>query len=281
MKIIDHFTRLRDKGQREVGIEIEMEGRGLHTGDLNYWNVTHDGSLRGEAVEFVLKQPSLRNRFKSRLDYLQRELKKGGAILDPSDRCGVHIHINCQQMHVEEVFRFITLYYIFENVLLAWCGEDREGNLFCLRACDAEFLIPNVIKCKNKYSFRGISNDSFRYAALNLSALSKYGSLEFRAMRTPVNFDSIETWANLLLRLKDVSLQVKDDTKFISDMSMDGCQTFAEKVFSDLLPAIQCYDLEDKMMLGARLAQHLAYSQLGAEPKKRTGTVTGTKTDRF
>jgi len=265
MIVLEHFGGLRDKGKREVGIEIEMEGRGLDLGAINYWDITRDGSLRGEAVEYVLKQPSLRNRFKSRLDYLQRELKKNESRLEPSDRCGVHIHVNCQHMQVEEVFRFITLYYIFENLLVAWCGEDREGNLFCLRATDAEFLIPSIIRCKKQHSFRNVSNDTFRYAALNLSALSKYGSLEFRAMRSPEDFSSIETWANLLLRLKDKSLEAKSAVSFISDMSMDGCQAFAESIFGELLPDLQHPDLESKMMMGVRLAQHLAYSPLGKE----------------
>ena len=45
----------------EVGIEIELEGHGLPRMDFEYWRAERDGSLRGEAVELVLKKPCKRN----------------------------------------------------------------------------------------------------------------------------------------------------------------------------------------------------------------------------
>lgn len=275
MKIIE-FYPLNDVNDREVGIEVEMEGNNLHFDGLSYWRITDDGSLRGESAEYVLKAPVKRQLAHARVDYLYRKLENISNI-QPSDRCGVHIHINCQHLTFEQTYNFIILYLIFEDLLVHWCGEDREGNLFCLRASDAEYLIMSLISDKRNGIIRATANpDMFRYASMNLSALRKYGSIEFRALRTPKDGQVIKDWIDMLLAVKDKALSVENPIDFVSNCSLKGGLEFTRDVFGvELTKKLMCPDIDDVIMNGVRRVQALAYTPFGDTKAyvKRNGKV--------
>lgn len=93
-----------------LGVEVEVETlKGelprIHD-DLAAWNVTHDGSLRGESAEYVFKEP-----------------------LGP--RASVHVHVNVLEMTKQQLDNFLYSYLLLEDVLMSFCGEGREGNRFC------------------------------------------------------------------------------------------------------------------------------------------------------
>jgi hypothetical protein len=215
----DYFTLRETKG--EVGIEIEMEGTALGFGPeaAPVWSLKGDGSLRGESVEYVLRSPVPRSMVAKSLELLQSSLKK--ARLSPSDRCGVHVHVNVQQLTISQLVSFITLYTIFEEVLVKFCGPLREGNYFCLRAKDAEYIIDKFAEYIEQGDISGVGRDSFRYAALNLSSIPKFGSLEFRSMRTEKDFRIINTWVEMLLRIKDFAIRFKHPSEIISAVSLE------------------------------------------------------------
>lgn len=268
VKVHEYFQK-RTLGDKEVGIEIEMEGTNLTPPNLNYWDVKHDGSLRGpEAVEYVLRTPASRNRVKARLQYLKNELKKNKAVLAPSERCGIHVHINCLDLSIEDVYKFMTMFLLFENLFVRWCGKSREGNLFCLRAMDAEYILPMLIKAKNMYGFYQLHSDNLRYSAMNVTALKKFGSLEFRAMATGPDLEEIHKWVRMLLRLKDKSLSYDSEQQFLEEFSQDGGRAFAHKIMGPHhYERLFCSDMDQLMEEGARLAQHLAYSPIEPEEK--------------
>ena len=61
-----------------------------------------------------------------------------------------------------------------------------------------------------------------RYAALNLTSLLTYGSLEFRSMRTPTTAQPIIDWVNTLHTLMVNSKEYEDPVKLLSAMSANG-----------------------------------------------------------
>jgi hypothetical protein len=255
---------------KEVGLEIEMEGRYLDPPDLNYWKKEHDGSLRGESMEYVLKTPVARDRVGPRLKYLWTQLEDHGAELSPSDRCGVHVHINCQDMTFAEVFRFISLYLVFEQPLTRWCGDDREGNLFCLRATDAEYLIRFLVSARSR-SFEALcAEPMMRYSGINVAALGKFGTLEFRSLRTPKDYTRIDDWVRLLLRIRDKALEAESDADFVEQLSFKGALPFAKEVMGSHLDKIRVDDMEDMLMEGVRVVQNYAYMPTKGEPKRRS-----------
>ena len=129
----------------EIGIEIEMEGQMLPHIGSNTWRSEADGSLRGESIEYVLKKPVAREQVAKVLTQLQDMLAKDGAVLEPSNRCGVHVHVNAQQYTFLQVMNIVVLYLMFEDILTKFCGQHREGNYFCLRARDAGRFVEQLI----------------------------------------------------------------------------------------------------------------------------------------
>ena len=262
-QIKDYFVFHQWPSEALIGLEVEIEGekvRGIH---IPGWVRDNDGSLRGYGIEFVLEEPLSEREAYREIDELYRHLKEFGRI-KPSDRCGVHIHVNCQRMEIEQVFNYITLYLILEDLILRWCGEDREGNLFCLRAKDAEWLIYSLIGDKENYGiFHEMTNKGmYKYAAINVAAIRYYGSLEFRSLRTPSSSAPIKDFISLLLRIRDKSLEVKEGRDFISACSARGEVEWAREILGPHFNMLRCEGMDRIIMEGVRRTQALAYAPL-------------------
>lgn len=259
--IAQHFAVSEVKDGREVGVEIEMEGENLPIGTpITGWKVEADGSLRGNSCEMVLRRPEPRGEVEARLSALALHMKKAGTRLAETDRCGVHIHVNVQELSIQQTFSFILLYLLFEEPLVHYCGEEREGNLFCLRAKDAGFLLQKLRDCKKSGNLTPIANDHFRYASINMAALAKYGSLEFRALKTPYNIMEISDWANMILAIKDYAVKLEDAREIVESFSRSGELTFMNRVFGNKLARkLKCQNIETMLRDGARRIQDICY----------------------
>ena len=176
----------------DIGVEIEVEGENLPQPNedcllrnfTNFWNIVKDGSLRGEAWEYVFKRPASRETYKRVLSYFTQQMEDKGSRFHDSVRAGIHIHINVQNLTVKELFNFLVTYYIMEEYIINRCGEGRQGNLFCLRSQDAPYILFSLYRAFRDNSCQEIATDLVRYSSLNVISLFKYGSLEFRALRT-------------------------------------------------------------------------------------------------
>ncbi len=265
MKIYEIYDVKRQK-DKDIGIEIEIEGTRLKHPISRYWNGKSDGSLRGTSIEYILKSPVHRDKTKSRLASLKKELEEFHSILNPSDRCGVHIHVNCQDLAVKEVINFAIIYLILEDLLVEMCGENRIGNLFCLRASDAETIISTLRRCKQENSLDLIQHNRYRYASINLAALSKFGSVEFRAFQTPKNIMKIQGWINILLRIKDASLEFKDAHDIVESVSFGGPEVFVRNILGTYAKNLNLEGREYLITEGVRRVQEIAYVR---EKKKK------------
>lgn len=260
MIVTDVFRRVKRR-TGEIGVEIEVEGVNLPD-QMEGWEVHRDDSLRGNAREYVLTSPCPRNQ-------LGRHLKKFSDVLEhyntrplESKRAGVHVHINVQSLTMAQLISFICLYGIFEESLVRWCGDGRSGSLFCLRIKDAEYLSSWIEYCTENELWNNLPENDIRYAALNLTSLSKFGSLEFRALRGTTDVHVIHQWVNLLLCIKDYALnQVDNPLQILDNLSKEGGKRFATSVFGDLSRLIFNLDVSEKEIeQGCRGIQTIAYS---------------------
>lgn len=249
---------LRTNG--DVGVEIEVEGKNLPD-VAKYWRRELDGSLRGEEnAEYVLSSPLPIGTLPTALKYLKLAYKKSGAVVDDSVRAGVHVHVNVQGMNIVQLYNFITLYLVLEELLVKFCGPTREGNLFCLRACDAEFLIVALKMAARTKRFRHLVNDDLRYSSMNVKALGTYGSLEFRAMRGTEDFNLIEQWANMLVHLRESAKHFTDPTDIINGFSEGEAPGFLAQVLGPHAETFLGYPgVGQALVRGMRLAQDVAF----------------------
>lgn len=271
MRVIDEYQNLGDVGTAEIGIEVEMEGPGVLGGKVNaplgYWRKDKDGSLRGESCEYVLAKPVLRHDVPKALLQLRKYLLDNMAQVNDSDRCGVHVHLNFQKEEVSKVLNVIMLYLVFEDLLVRYCGESREGNLFCLRARDAESMLLELYQCKVNGRLSYLQHDAYRYASLNVSAIQKYGSLEFRSLKTPKDVTKIEPWVNMLLCIKDYGLnKIEDSASIVENLSRNGEIPFLKLVMGNdenlIKPLLKGEEpVANLMRQGVRRIQHIAYAK--------------------
>ena len=249
--------------QKEVGLEIEVEGHRLPNPPKG-WTGHNDGSLRGESVEYVLRRPISRESVPKYLNRIKKAYNENETVIQNSDRTSTHVHINVQDMSITHIFNFIFLFLLYEEHLVKWCGDTRCGNLFCLRHQDAEYMIKvleDIASGKQNFScLDNRSGDSLRYAALNLKALATYGSLEFRSLRGTDDMDVINTWVNILLRLKDAAKKYEDPTHIIREISIHELTLFTVDLFQDNIDIILDYpDWEEACWDHLRQLQCLAY----------------------
>lgn len=215
-----------------IGLELEIEGmrRGVDTlGGM--FNQHEDGSLRNNGVEAVTVPMKLKyvenllHRFFAENSITERNY---------SDRCSTHVHVNVQDMTMDQVRSIALVYQTVERLLFhAFIGEERENNIYCVPWYQAGFTVavmeklamdPNQIRHWVKYT------------ALNMLPIREKGTIEFRHLKGTCDVEHIMTWLNLIGSIvKYGSNTAYDDVaKLIMDMNtVSNYEMFIRSVFGE------------------------------------------------
>lgn len=258
--LVGNVLKIRGKLTNHVGIEIETEGTSLPNIDTEVWKSERDGSLRGESWEYVLRSPVPFNETDSVLAQMQEEWTTHNSVIKNSPNAGVHVHINCSDLTVTQLFNFISLYLVVENVLVNTCGIDRVGNLFCLRASDAEYLIDVIQDAVRENDLKLFHTDDLRYASINLKALGDYGSIEFRAWRSDGDLAGIAWWCKLLQHLKGLARLVDNPSQIVAEVSDLRPKGFYERILGPFAKDVPWTDeYEGPIVDSVRRVQQYAF----------------------
>ena len=259
MKVREWYGQRKVEG--DIGVEIEVEGVDLPE-DVYLWDSEYDGSLRGECKEFVFSEPMPYQDYELALDNLQGAYEDCGTIVHDSARCGVHVHINVQELTFPQTYTFMTGFLILENVLTRWCGEGREGNLFCLRSQDAYTQVKVLRESVKSGNPRHLGKEDIRYCAMNTNSLEKFGSLEFRAMRGTADFSLLRFWVDALYKLRESTRELLHPIQLIESFSAGGGRDFMSRMLGEQgVELHKLYpDVEELLKQGVRNAQDLAYA---------------------
>lgn len=246
----------------EVGIELEYEGHNLaQRGFENHWSKVADGSLRGESAEYILTTPIARKDVDASLKELDEAFKAARTNIFATFRAGTHVHINVQDLSTVQLINMLTLYYMYEDTLLAFCRQDRTGNHFCLRTKDASSVTDLLRNFILNPEARLFADDNYRYASVNLTALTKYGSLEFRSLESTTDWERLKTWINLLLCLKDASVKFGDPAQILLSASGEGFDKFGKTIFGDLWNTLDPLFDENNVRESIWEIQHAVFSR--------------------
>lgn len=225
----------------DVGIEIECEGDNLFPLMSDRWKTVEDHSLRGRfpdrSCEWVLNNPVPAIDVELALNELFKAQEDNKAKFKFSFRTSVHVHINVGHLTRDQVMAMAYAYYLIEDLMLEYCAEHRRFNRFCLSLSQAEGSIPfirRMISCDEKDFGRVDPKNAIRYSSLNLEALYKYGSLEFRALEGCADVQRISTWIKALINLRAFIEQV-DDIRDVHDVFLlEGPKSFIERALGDV-----------------------------------------------
>lgn len=253
----------------EIGLEIEVEGnKFLKNNSLlpKGWIYEKDHSLRGhDNAEYIFQSPKNFNEVPEMVKNLFNMFDEYGSVLDESNRTSVHVHLNAQNFHLNRLCSFTALYLSVEEILTAWCGDHRVGNLFCLRATDA----PGIVSKIKAFLQTGSSNsltEGLHYAGVNAHALNKFGSMEFRALKGVQTPEPILLWVSVLERIYKLSEQFTDPRDICGQFSGGGGALEYFKMVlgsntSEIRNNLSMTDqeIEESLYRGIRIAQELCY----------------------
>lgn len=250
----------------DIGIEIEVEGNKFKKQDIPQpWAYHKDGSLRGQDnAEYVLINPITFDQVEDSIKILWKMFEDYGSVLDESNRTSVHVHLNVQGFHLNRLTSFMALYFCVEELLTAWCGEHRVGNLFCLRAQDAPSIVSKIKRFIVEDGAQPLS-EGLHYAGFNAHALFKFGSVEIRTLRGATDPKVILEWIGMLRHLYDLSASFPDPRDVCDGFSGEGPIVFLEKIMGPHIDVLRNgigysgSQVEEAMYKGIRLAQDLCY----------------------
>lgn len=195
-----------------MGVELEVENCEHsqdwyqdRTGKLG-WTTTVDNSLRGTnistggnagiggaAFEFISKPMRA-----STLLYSMEEFFNVTKFNDANytDRCSVHVHVNCTDLTPDQVSSVALVYSVVEEILFRFVGAGRENNIYCLPWSQCRMNHDMVDKITQDVN--GLARRWQKYTALNLIPLRSQGTVEFRQMHGTADMKKLTTWINLI-----------------------------------------------------------------------------------
>jgi len=229
---LDDTNQLLNEGK--IGIEIEAEGLSdsvIRTvSRCGLWRTVQDSSLRNgieftslpilgmdiiEAIEFIDKTISTKARF--------------------GERTSTHIHVNIQDITPEALFQFMKLYVIFERAMFEYVGNDRDKCIYCnpiYNSKNSQEYMFSVTSSKVGTSAKNHISKWSKYHAMNIGAILKFGTVEFRHLYGTANKQVLLDWINILLSLKRYSIN-NPDMDLINRISAVGVSRFVDEVLME------------------------------------------------
>lgn len=186
---------------RQFGVEIEIEGRGFPDQVLG-WVIHNEGSLRGEAREYVTNGPMSENQLQDALDRLKKQFKEFGTKVLDTYRASTHIHYNVQHKSLDHILKAVIAFICFEPLIVNLSGPERDGNLFCLPSYDCGDTVSWFSELLKHLSGRNKEIIPFgllargKYSALNTDSLTRFGTLECRVFPSTIDPKKILSWCS-------------------------------------------------------------------------------------
>lgn len=216
-----------------IGVELEVEGERLFDDPATKaFAAVHDGSLRG-GMEYVLKKPLDHAVALNACKALFKEMDAREARTNYSFRTSTHVHLNVLDMETSQVMNLIYLYMLVEPMMMNCVAEHRRGNRFCLRFFDSEALsvkFADIIR--DFHRIYHLSQDEYKYSALNLATLAKYGTVEFRALEGTRDEAKLESWFKTITNLRSVALEF-ENLRQIHEAFIQDPEALIDRVFHE------------------------------------------------
>lgn len=168
----------------ENGIEVRQESYNHET--RSWWKMTTDSSCGMELVSPILSEQTYRSTRAA-----MSSIVNGGGLVNR--QCGFHVHIEPPvPTDFDEALAVVDLYNaVFDDILRPMLSASRLDNQYC-RRWDSD-------------DYHDDDEDS-RYVAVNLTSLSRYGTIEFRQHQGTLNSTKALTWMQMMDTLTSVAL---------------------------------------------------------------------------
>lgn len=215
-----------------VGVEVELEGfKGQLINTPAYWDSVTDYSLR-KGIEFV-SSPTKPENIERRLKELYTECAR--ANLKPTSRCGVHVHLNAQDLTLCNIISLSVLYSLFEPYIFKAFAAERENNHFCVPQYVNIPLVTSLASAfqearSGQRRLLSTLKTTQKYCALNYATLNTLGTLEFRHLEATMDYTKVYRWVRFILSLREQALLYEDPEEIIISYEKYGIHTLKSKL---------------------------------------------------
>jgi len=265
-----------------VGVEIELARIEPLTVNPMYWERKSDGSIREGGWEYVFSQPLFGEDVVNALS----NMALASVVYNPeeytSQNTSTHIHIDARELSAQHIMAMILLYALVEPLIFEAYCPDRKNNIFCL---DMDNAKAGAIMFSSAYN-RVMTGDVEaldvvvstlnRYAAMNLDALRRFGSVEFRMFGATTDKHILLKYINICLSIKKAIVEgVVDPLRPYYSYKTRGYSGFLDDVFGyELSREIQSLVPAGNALMQKRLhlARFIANGDVDAIPSKYTNT---------
>lgn len=242
---------------RLIGVEIELEKWGNEVNDLKYWRLEHDGSLRNNGIEFVLRQPLTGLDLQLAAQEAEDAIRQSNP--EANHRCSTHIHVDVRDFTTDQVSLMTMVYGMFEKMLFNYVGGDREHNFYCMPMYNSLDNRMNISKSLASHSY----GNTPKYSAINLRPIMSFGSIEFRMHQAVMTADEIVEWARIIQRIA-MYAKANDGMTLedaLNQYSEGGAQDLFYEVFAEdahtLLAGLSFNSLQQELEQCLHAAQDL------------------------
>lgn len=231
-----------------VGIEIEVENVTVAFNDpYGVWSYRADGSLRNNGIEWVsvpLKGPEI---VAGLIDFFERIPER----YHFSPRTSIHFHFDVRDKTLDQLKSIVLTYLAVEPLLYKFVGGDRDKNVFCVPLWET-YLVNGLGQFIEKHILK-TSMQETRYAGLNLDAVRKFGTIEFRQLGGTDDLNKIITWINLLMKVYTYGLVHPNVLKTIVELNTNSFYiSFLNDVFGQLVHVLGISDLKQDLEKGVK-----------------------------
>ena len=261
-----------------VGIECEVENWPIDQ-ELKHFGFTFetDGSLRNNGYE-AITAPT----YTKHVPYVLTTLFGRFNITQDnnySQRCSTHVHVNCQDLTIEQVKLLCLLYQVLERPLFGFVGHDRQDNIFCVPWSQCTM--------SHDFAYKFMRDPSTttrywqKYTALNILPLRDRGTVEFRHLEGTCDVNRIVAWLNIIGSMVKYAKEhsYEDFRNTILEMnSVSNYGAFIESVlreYSPLLTDLPSYQEDISMgVVDCKLCLMTELQQSESKTTKKSNRVT-------
>lgn len=244
----------------KCGIEIEIEGDGTHRplSDVmrEYFLAVNDGSLRN-GIEYVSK-PLNTDEYPAAVAAYAAYVRKGAFVC--STRCSTHIHVNVQDLTVQQFKAFMYLSLALEPLLMELVPPHRRENVYCMPAyktTNVHYMYSRMFNQIEKGSITDsrILRSMPKYVGIGLFKLEEYGTVEFRMFPATKQAELLNTFIGVLEEIRETAIHNTVDV--LKDIKLtQGIQTLVVKRLGSALGISK--ETKDQLLeLGIRSANDM------------------------
>lgn len=229
-----------------VGLEFEFEnpydaawaewfdGRKRNLGE--FYKVVGDGSLRDGGIEMIFKEPLMGEQLQDAIARMCRDPQE--CPLSQTYRTSIHVHIDARDMEIEHLKSALLIYAMVESGMFAFVGQDRDSSNYSVpwyaSTRHLREIADSLFCARNGAGIRDKIARIQRYGALNINALRKYGSLEFRHLGQTLDLGTINNWVSGCMHIKRAALAYSYDD--VCKWTYEQARPVYERVFGVLWP---------------------------------------------